>query len=276
MKYALLGGDERSVILRRLLIADGHEVACFAIEKAATGETSAKAAVTGADCIILPLPCTRDGLLNAPLSSTKHYIADLLDSIAPGTLVCAGKTQDIASECESRSLPLYDYFAREDFAVLNADLTALGAVELILRSCKTTIRNRKILICGFGRIGKLLALKLIALGAKVTVTARSSEQLAWATCLGCETRALTKRADERFDYAINTIPEPIFGIEYLKSLEGATLIELASSPYGFSQEDAAKLNLELVLAPGLPGICTPTSAGEIVRDVIYRIMEESK
>lgn len=276
MKFALLGGDDRIIILRRLLLSDGHDVKCFAMEKAVTGEASAQSAAAGADCVILPLPCERDGYLNAPYCENKYYICDILDAIAPETLVCAGKVTGLEYECEERSLLLKDYFAREDFAVLNADLTAEGAVQLIMRNSKSALRGKRILICGFGRIGKLLALKLLSLGAKVTIAARSSTQLAWAKCLGCETRDLSPFKGERFDFAVNTIPEQLFGEIYLEGLAGATLIELASAPYGFSQEKAAELKLELILATGLPSVCTPISAGGIIRDIIYGIMEELK
>jgi len=276
MKYALFGGDDRIVILRRLLIADGHDVKCFALEKAITGEASAENAAAGADCVILPLPCERDGFLNAPYCENKYYICDLLDTISPGTIVCAGKASCLEAECEKRSLLLQDYFAREDFAVLNADLTAEGTTQLIMRNSKSALRGKSILICGFGRIGKLLALKLLAFGAKITVAARSSGQLAWAKCIGCETRDLSPCKGERFDFVVNTIPHPLFGADFLSELRGATLIELASAPHGFSQEEASALKLELILALGLPSVCTPISAGGIIRDIIYGIMEELK
>lgn len=276
MKYALLGGDDRSIILRRLLIADGHNVKCFAMEKAITGEAGAKKAVEDADCVILPLPCERDGFLNAPYSQNKYYICDLLDTVSSETVICAGMADCIKEECEKRSLLLQDYFAREDFAVLNADLTAEGAVQLIMRNSKSALRGKSILICGFGRIGKLLAIKLLALGAKITIAARSSAQLAWAKCLGCKTRGLSPCEGEIYDFVVNTIPQQLFGKDFLEQLRGSTLIELASAPYGFSQEEASELKLELILAPGLPGICTPISAGGIIRDIIYGIMEEFK
>ena len=58
MVFALLGGDDRSVRLCRLLRADGHTVRAFALEQALPENAAdARAAVEGADCIVLPLPC---------------------------------------------------------------------------------------------------------------------------------------------------------------------------------------------------------------------------
>lgn len=278
MKFALIGGDSRFVRLCRLLRADGHEVRPFALEKELPDcAVSAGAALEGADCLVLPLPCVRDGALNAPLSALSHDVGDILRECAPGTAVCAGMAQEIHGQCRTLSLPLHDYFAREDFALANALLTAEGAIELMLTGSERALAGSRVLICGFGRIGKLLAPRLLALGADVTVAARSSAALAWARSMGCGTLELGREAlSGKYDFAVNTIPAAIFGPSELERLGPARLIELASAPYGFDADAAQRLGLSLTRAPGLPAKCAPESAAEIIRDSIYRIMEESK
>lgn len=278
MKFALIGGDSRFVRLYRLLRADGHEVRPFALEKELPDcAVSAGSALKGADCLVLPLPCIRDGLLNAPLSALNHDIGDILRACPPGAAVCAGMAQEIHSECQALSLPLHDYFAREDFALANALLTAEGAIELMLSESERALCGTSVLICGFGRIGKMLAPRLTALGANVTVAARSPQALAWALGMGCGTLELGRNElCGEYDFAVNTIPAAIFGPAELERLRPARLIELASAPYGFDADAAQRLGLSLTRAPGLPAKCAPESAAEIIRDSIYRIVEESK
>ncbi len=99
MRFALTGGDGRFVRLCRLLRADGHKVTPFALEKELPGcAFCAGDALEGADCLILPLPCVRDGRLNAPFSVVQHSAADILRLAAPGTVVCAGMAGEIRSE----------------------------------------------------------------------------------------------------------------------------------------------------------------------------------
>lgn len=278
MRFALIGGDGRSVRLCRLLRQDGHEVRPFALEKELDGcEPVTAQALRGADCLILPLPCVRDGHLNAPLSALEYGAEDILHLAAPGTAVCAGMAQEIRALCGELGLPLYDYFAREDFTVQNALLTAEGALELLLTGSERALCRSRVLVCGFGRIGRLLVPRLIALGAQVTVAARSPSALAWARSMGCATIELgRKELYGGFDFAVNTIPAAIFGPAELERLRGALLLELASAPYGFDADAAARLGLSLIRAPGLPARCAPESAAQAVRDSIYRIMEESK
>ena len=79
---------------------------------------------------------------------------------------------------------LYDYAAREDFAILNAVPTAEGAVELAMQHYEGTVFGSRSLVVGFGRIGRLLAKMLHALGSDVTVSARKPSDFAYIEALG--------------------------------------------------------------------------------------------
>ena len=55
MIFSVLGGDDRSCRLCRLLRADGHTVRAFALERGLPDSLpDAAAAVGGADCVLLP------------------------------------------------------------------------------------------------------------------------------------------------------------------------------------------------------------------------------
>lgn len=259
------------VRLVRLLENDGHRVSPYALEKALPCREPDFQAAEG---IILPLPAERGGGLNAPFSEKSHTLGGLLFGARTGTPVFAGQASPGLRElCARQGLPLHDYFLREDLAVRNAALTAEGAVDLMLRQCASALAGSRVLICGFGRIGRLLALKLRALGAEVTVAARSAADRAWAQVLGCRTAALGESAGA-LNFVVNTIPCPLFGEKELENFGDAHLLELASPPYGFDLDAATALGRKIILAPGLPGALSPQSAAEVIRDTIYRILEE--
>lgn len=72
MKFAVIGGDKRSVLLCSLLWRDRHRVHSFALEKAELPAEIPKSGclqscVYGADCVILPTPAEKNGLINSPL-----------------------------------------------------------------------------------------------------------------------------------------------------------------------------------------------------------------
>ena len=279
MKFALLGGDDRCVRLCRLLRADGHAVAAFALEKALPDcVASAADAIKGADCVLLPLPAEKGGALNAPFSGGAFTFPELLRTAPAGTPVLAGMAGNaLRAACEERGLPLYDYGRREDFALLNADLTAEGALSILLDASPRALRGKRVLIAGYGRVGRRLARKLLPLGAAVTVAARSASARTEAALDGCG--AVTIADAPRgagYDAVVNTIPAAVFGAEELAAFGGASLIELASPPYGFDRAAAEEMGKRVLPASGLPGKCAPESAAEAVKATVYAIISESE
>ena len=96
MKFAVVGGDERSARLCRLLLNDGHKVSSYALERAALPANVQRAGciqacVYGADCVILPVPAERAGVLVSPLSGEHVPMAELIPALWPGQLLVAGK-----------------------------------------------------------------------------------------------------------------------------------------------------------------------------------------
>ena len=273
MRFALLGGDRRCLFLYELLRADGHEVVPFALERALPDCTpDAAAAVAGAEVILLPVPCEKAGALFAPFSAAARPLSPLLTDAAPGTRVFAGGAPEcLRSACRRGGLPLTDYLRREDFSLRNADITAEGAVARLMQG-DGALRGQRVLIAGFGRIGRCLAPKLLALGAEVTVWARRPEARTQAELLGC--RAVRALPETAFDAAVNTVPATIFGPAELQALGGARCIELASAPYGFDLTAAEALGKTVELCPGLPGAYAPRAAAAAMRDTIYSALED--
>ena len=273
MIFALLGGDLRSVLLCKALRKDGHKVRPYALEAAlrCCAESAADAA-EGAECLLLPLPCERNGRLNAPLSDREEAVEHLLRFAARGTPVLAGMAGErVRVACRNLELPLTDYGLREDFALRNADLTAEGALGLLADGAHA-LRDSRVLLVGWGRIGRALAEKLLALGAEVTVAARSPEARAAAELRGCRVCRPEEAPRPGYDAVVNTVPARLYGREALSDFGGARLIELASAPYGFDPAAAEELGTTVTLAAGLPGKYAPASAARAVQKTVYSIL----
>ena len=271
MRFAILGGDERFRRLAALCRAEGHDVASFALgPEDAPGPA---AAAEGADCVILPLPAVKGGRLNAPFAAAAPAPGPLLAQLAPGTLVCAGSPPpEVRTLCETYRLRLRDYGAREDFLLRNAELTAEGALSLLLAGGKA-LRGSRVLLAGYGRVGRALSRKLLALGAGVTVLARSSADRTRAALDGC--RALPfGAAPGPWDAVVNTVPAPVFFAAALADFQGAALLDLASAPGGFDPEAVRQSGAAVRFAPGLPGQHAPAAAAEAVRAAVAAILEE--
>ena len=283
MKFAVIGGDMRTLSMCSLLAEDGHEVRTFALEQAKQPPGwmagSVQDAARGADCVILPLPAWgKGGLLNSPMSAGEFSMEEILNAVAEKTPVCAGMADDRLKELAlRRDLELHDYLKREELAVENAVATAEGAVDVLIRETESTLRDSRVLIVGFGRIGKVLAHRLHGMCAAVAVSARSFGDRAWISAYGYEaadTYAMDE-ALEKADIVVNTVPAMVLGAEQLKRLRpGALCVDLASKPGGVDFPAASQLGIKTVWALSLPGKTAPRSSGRVIRDTIYNILKE--
>lgn len=283
LNFWVVGGDLRQVSLARLLQEDGHHIQTFAMERRPEPETlSGSDTIRGmeqADCVILPLPVTvEQGMLNAPLSDLRVSAEELLDHLSPGQLVCAGKTTDsLKALAERKRLILRDYFEREELAVANAVPTAEGAIQIAMEELDTTVFGLRVLIIGFGRLGKILAHRLQGLGARVTVSARRYSDLAWIEAYGYEPEHTAQLQGwlGAYDLVINTVPYRILEEPLLRDLkEGCLVIDLASRPGGVDRAAAAGLGVKVIWALSLPGKVAPVTSGRIIRDTIYHVLQE--
>lgn len=169
----------------------------------------------------------------------------------------------------------------EPLTIANAISTAEGALQIAMEETDITIHNSKILILGFGRIGKILSKDLQLLGAKVTCEARKEEDIAWIKAYGYEAlnlNELNKNCDvlNKFDIIFNTIPHLILDEEKLKKVnKNVTIIDLASKPGGVDFEMCGKLGIKNKWALALPGKVAPVTSAKYIKEEIYKIIERN-
>lgn len=281
--FWVVGGDLRQVKLAQLLQEDGHTVQTYAMElRPESGELTGSDTLKGiekADCVILPLPASGEGgVVNAPLSGRKISLDAMISAMHPGQLLCGGKLPQAALQlAKDRGLEVVDYLLREELAVKNAVPTAEGAIQIAMEEMPTTVFGARVLILGYGRIGKLLAHRLKGMGAKVTVSARNYRDLAWIEAFGY----CAERTDElsgwlcNYNLIVNTVPHCILGRQELEEVSSDCLIiDLASRPGGVDFEAASELGRKVIWALSLPGKVAPVTSGRIIRDTVYHILQE--
>lgn len=283
MKFAIVGGDDRSLMLASLLSRDGHRVHSFALEKADLPAEIPKAGclqgcVYGADCVVLPIPAEKGGLLNAPYAAEPLRTGALIGALWPGQLLFGGKlSEELCHAAASAGLIVEDLMLRRGFTVGNAVITAEGALALMMRSSARTLWRSSVLVTGWGKIAQILALRLLALGARVSVAARKEADRAMAAALGAQALDFPalEGAMEDFDFLVNTVPARVLTDAMLCCVsDKALLLELASAPGGFDMTLAENIGLHALAAPGLPGKYAPQTAAELMREAIFSAIRE--
>ena len=167
LNFWVLGGDMRQGKLAQLLSEDGHRVHAYALEEGVVpaGGLTVEGTLQGAgeaDCVVLPLPVSQgEGKLNCPLSRLEPTLAQVMDALRPGQMVCGGRVDPVTEALAGqRGITVLDYFAREELAVANAVPTAEGAVQIALEQLPITLHGSRVLVIGFGRVGRAAAQRM--------------------------------------------------------------------------------------------------------------------
>lgn len=238
---SVIGGDLRSTVLAELLMKDGYDVTVYGFDKD-IGTDGMRAAESlqealEAEIIVLPIPASSDGVaINAPFAAKPILLKDFFALMGASKLVLAGHiSPSLAASFDREGIACIDYYNREELMVKNAVPTAEGAIEIALSEMPVTLADSSALIVGYGRIGKILAKILLALGAEVTVSARRWGDLAWIEALGAKSVHTSKIAADigKYDVIFNTVPSVVLGEDALAAMAPDSLIiDLASVPGG--------------------------------------------
>lgn len=278
----IIGGDKRFLFAGDFFLKDKYNVKLFGFSKiTSTGNLqicNSLDELSKTDIVIFPVPpVNQAGDINAPFAKEPiKFNSELLNLISDKKIFCPMKEKIVKFCKEFENIKSYDYFEREDFTLLNAYLTAEGALQIALNSYEGAILDSKILICGFGRIGKCLAKMFRDLKAQVYVSARKATDFAKITINGYHLLNTGQLKELRgFDIVFNTVPALIFDESLLKKTDKNTLIvDLASLPGGIDKSAAQSLDIDIIHALALPGKTAPKTAGEIIKNTIVKMLEE--
>ncbi len=247
--FLILGSEGRQNYLREFLEMSGQEV--VQAENYQPGYY---------DAVLLPVP------------QTAKYLEENLDSFQRGQIVYGCNfPRELKIQGEKRGVHFVDYMKVDGVAEKNAVATAEGAIAEALKAGCRCIEKSRIFVVGYGRCGRVLTEKLLALGAYVTVIDRKEEKRKEAEKRGVSSMdfsQMTENAGE-VDFVVNTVPAPVIRESFLGLVKmDVVIIDIASKPGGVDFDFCRKKGLNANLCLGLPGKYAPKSAAEILCKVI--------
>lgn len=277
-KIAFIGGDHRQTVALSLL-SEKYEVAAVGFDgfggelgKAVRGD-DIPTAVDGAFAVVLPLPYTRDKLhIFAPLCSGEILVEDVLAAVGSKSRIYGGMLDNYIT---ARARNAVDYYESEELQIMNSVPTAEGAIAIAMEELPITLFDAKAVVIGFGRVAKLLAHRLFALGVNVTVCARREDDRAYARAYGYNTidfGALGETMKDA-DVIFNSVPQHVITPDMYRYIRHSTpVIDLASRPGGLDFEKAKQYGLNVIWALSLPGKVAPITAGRIIADTLEKLI----
>lgn len=234
--------------------------------------------LTEADALVLPAVGTDDeGVIPTLFTDSELKLTDDHLAVLPKTCkVITGMAKPYLRKlCEKHGLEIVELFERDDVAIYNSIPTAEGALMIAIQNTDITIHDSKCIVLGIGRTGLTMARTLQALGARVKVGVRRDEAYARGFEMGFEPFYMPDLARQagNIDLIFNTIPTMIVTAQVIAQLpQRACIIDLASKPGGTDFRFAEKRGIKALLAPGLPGIVAPKTAGRIIANCLIQII----
>ncbi len=271
MKYLFVGGDKRQSYAAEYIERSGDSVE-FAYSYA-----QLHALIGKVDCIVLPLPLSRDSIhINSLPDNGLITLEELCFELKEGMVVLAGMPGvHIEERIKSKGVILYDYSKVDSFANLNSISTAEGVIYELIGDSEINLHGSKTLVTGYGKAASAIAVRLLALGSEVTVAARSEKDRTAALRAGCKAISLyeIEGVANGFDFVVNTVPALVIDEKIVSKLKKSCVaVEVASAPFGIDFDSAEKHAIKVIKAPSLPGRISPASAGDAIAKTIQSLM----
>ncbi|WP_150267768.1 dipicolinate synthase subunit DpsA [Paenibacillus tepidiphilus] len=286
IRIVFLGGDARQIEVIRKCVEMDATVSAAGFEKWESRipgvilEPLSEELLAGADVLVLPtVGCDQEGNINAlyakdRLKLEEEHVAALPPNAAVYTGLAKSYLRDL---CAKYSLKLVELLDRDDVAILNSIPTAEGALVMAIQNTDFTIHGSTSIVLGMGRTGFTMARALQGLGSSVKVGVRKQEHFARAEEMRWRpfmTGELLQQVGD-VDLIFNTIPSMVITAQVLTRIpRHCVIIDLASAPGGVDFRYAEKRGIKAMLAPGLPGIVAPKSAGIIMGNALVQSISE--
>ena len=269
----VLGGDGRNRLLCKMLNVKG-----FDTEYVNTVNDLHKAIEKDHIAAVFPVPFSKDKI---------HIFSDnpdfrieidnnMLTSADFKLVIGGGFDNNTKIRFLKSGKVIFNLTENEKFKEINGIFTAQGALRLLLETENRYLKNKKVLVTGYGKIAEPLSQLLLKNGLEVWVSARKYSKLVEARKSGCNILELYRLQDScsYFDYIFNTVPYNIFSSDTIRSFKtDSAYFELASAPFGAKKEWFEAENKRYVDGSSLPGKYLAYSSAELLCDLITEYIE---
>lgn len=286
IKMAFVGGDARIIeVIKHASELDASIVLIGFDQLETRLADTVKAELTpdvfaNVDAVVLPVSgMDEEGKVQAQYSSSPLVLDESHFKAMPRhTMVFTGIARKrLAQICQEQELRLFKLMELDEVAIHNSIPSAEGAIQFAMQHTDITLHGSRSVVLGFGRCGITLVRMLDGIGANVTACARSAADLARIEEMGIRAVAMHDllHAVQEADLIFNTVPAMVLPAEILAKVpKSCVIIDIASTPGGTDFRYAEKRGIKAILAPSLPGIVAPKTAGQILARTLCRLLWE--
>lgn len=277
MRILCLGGDERQLAIIKDL-SKRHMIDAIGYDKIKLDDSVKNIKLEDInlslyDVIILPVSGIADDYsIKTPFGVDKIYLTpDFLCNVRQDTLVFTGvltkSLDEMLKVCHKWVIPLME---DKEIKKENSIPTVEGIIGDLIFNTPNTINGSKVLVLGYGNVGKLLTDKLTKLDAKVSVGVILKEDL--EELVANDINAFYTTDEDSFNRAvreneiiINTVPVLLLDKKHLDLVsEDTYILDISSQPYGVDFSYAKEKCIKHKLFNAIPAVVAPKSSGMLL------------
>lgn len=218
-----------------------------------------------------------------PISKDKKYIVanytnlkiklDFLQNLKNKILISGMIPDKYEKILKENKNYVIDLLKNEDYIIFNAKITVEGIIKYLIENTKTSLFNSKILVLGYGRIGKILCNVLKSFTENIYCVTYSKEEteIARANTINVILEEDLEKFLKNFEIIINTVPKIILDSKKLNMLyKEAFVLDVASKPGGIDQDFAQKNKINYMWKLGIPSEISPIECAQKIQNEIYK------
>lgn len=214
------------------------------------------------------------GLVFLPMGLGETACLDALTLLPEESTVFAGNAaSSVKHLAQTKRIRLIPLLENEYYLLQNSIHTAEGVLAELLARTKRRLDQLCILIYGYGNCGSAIAKLLWLCGCEIWVWSRSRGQQR-ASRDGFNLYPAPQKGLGMFDGVINTVPDPVFPLDFLSTMQGGSFFfQVASGTSGIDPKALEALDVQSVLLHGLPGKYCPASEADAIWSVVETTLD---
>lgn len=237
--------------------------------------TTLKEAVSKSNIIVTGIPISKDKeYFIGEYTDLKIKLDNLFPKLKNNILITGMIPNKFEKNLTENKNHVLDLLQDESYVISNAKITVEGIIKYLIENTKTSIFNSKILVIGYGRIGKILCNVLKNFTENIYCVSNFEEEieLIKANAINAILYKNLNNYLEKFEIIVNTVPKLILDNKRLKLINKEVFIlDIASKPGGIDREFATKNNINYIWKLGIPAEISPIACAKKIRDMIYKI-----
>lgn len=288
----LIGGDRRNLELAKLLLKDNDNyVRLYANEKMyyeiieskkLENEekytnleecTNLEKAIANSNIVVTGIPISKDKeYLTGEYTNLKISLEEFFLNLKNNFLISGMVPEKFNEMLKKNNNKFLDILKDERYVITNAKITVEGIIKYLIENTENTIFNSKILVLGYGRIGKILCnvLKNFTENIYCMPNSKEEEELLNANAINTISKENLNNNLTKFEIIVNTIPKLVLDKKEIELLNKEVFVlDIASKPGGINREIAQKNNIKFSWKLGIPAEISPIACAEKIKNIIY-------